>query len=293
MNNRQHIIEQKFGCEPEIRCLDHGFVRLIDCMPGVLPAGEDTADYAIAEAARCSYQRGTRSVNDDKALIDYLICNDHSSPLEMVEFKFHIKLPIFAARQLLRHRTASLNELSGRYSELPQEYYIPEPGELRQQSKTNKQGSEAQPIANAGYIQKLLSEGARSAFADYHKYLASGLARELARIALPLSTYTELYWKIDLKNLLHLLDLRCDEHAQKEIRVYAQALLELITPIVPCTIAAWQEHSIYRGGMKLSASEVEALKQFLADPNGPVPEPAFSSRSRRQQWQEKLRRLGR
>ncbi|MBN2063332.1 MAG: FAD-dependent thymidylate synthase [Sedimentisphaerales bacterium] len=292
MSNRQHIIEQKFGHQPEIRCLDHGFVRLIDCMPGLLPAGEDTADYAIAEAARCSYQRGTRSVNDDKALIDYLICNDHSSPLEMVEFKFHIKLPIFVARQLLRHRTASLNELSGRYSELPEEYYVPEPGELRQQSKTNKQGSEPEPIANAAYVQQLLTEGAQAAFADYHKCLNSGLARELARIALPLSTYTELYWKIDLKNLLHLLDLRCDEHAQKEIRVYAQSLLELITPIVPYTIAAWQEHSIYRGGMKLSASEVDTLKHFLADPAGPVPALTHKSKSRQHQWQEKLKRLG-
>ncbi len=285
-----HIITKKYGCFPKVHCLDHGFVKLIDCMPAVLPDGEDSADYAIAEAARCSYQRGTKSINDDKALIRYLIRHNHSSPLEMVEFKFHLKMPLFVARQWLRHRTASLNELSGRYSEMPDEYYIPPLDEMRTQGITNKQGSESSLVDNPQDVAGTLQQSCSDSFTNYEKCLDSGLARELSRVILPLSTYTELYWKIDLKNLLHLLNLRCDSHAQKEIRVFADAILELITPIVPHTIEAWNDYSEYRGAMKFTAAELTALKACL-DTKTELPALNSTSKTEQIEWRQKLNRL--
>ncbi len=286
-----HIIIEKFGKYPEIKCLDHGFVKLIDCMPGMLPEGEDSADYAIAEAARCSYQRGTKTLNDDKELIRYLIRHLHTSPLEMVEFKFHIKLPVFVARQWLRHRTASLNELSGRYSEMPEEYYLPPLEEMRTQGKTNKQGSGEGTIENNDKIKKMIEDTNKGSFDTYHKCLEAGLVRELSRTVLPLAVYTEMYWKMDLHNLLHFLDLRCDSHAQKEIRVYADAMLELITPIVPYTIEAWEDYSSYRGGMTLTAKEIKSLKEYMADPSEEALKIKNAGKIENIEWQNKLKKI--
>lgn len=261
------IIIEKYGkSDPKLECLDHGFVTLVDCMPRVLRDEEETADYSIVEAARTSYQRGTKTIADDKTLIRYLMRHDHSSPLEMIEFKFHCKMPIFVARQWVRHRTASISELSGRYSEMPNEFYIPRLDDYRIQSQTNTQGSEKNEdvfdsVAMMGSFQGTSS----GAFEIYLDFLEQGLAREQARIILPLNTYTEWFWKIDLKNILHFLDLRCDHHSQKEIQVYGNAILNLITPIVPWTISAWEDYSPYRGGMMLTRFEVEAIKRMIID----------------------------
>ena len=286
-----HIILKKYNEFPTIKCLDHGYVKLIDCMPGILPDGEETADYAIAEAARCSYQRGTKSISDDKALIRYLLRNDHTSPFEMIDFKFHLKMPMFVARQWVRHRTASLNELSGRYSEMPNEYYCPPDEELRTQSKVNKQGSDDQTVHNKEIVSSILKSACKQSFDSYGKLLGNSLVRELSRVVLPLSTYTEMYWKIDLKNLLHLLDLRCDHHAQKEIRVFADAILELITPIVPYTIEAWNEYSQYRNGLKLSEAELKAIATALKDIPAESINLDTSSKSEQAEWQIKLAKI--
>ena len=293
------IFNEKFDEIPEIKCLDLGYVRLIDSMPREIREGEETLDYAIAEAARCSYQRGTKSVNDDKVLIRYLMRHNHTSPFEMIEFKFHMKLPLFIARQMIRHRTASLNELSGRYSEMPEEYYLPPINDYRTQDSVNRQGS-------AGNIDSTLANGmmqrmnghAEADFALYNKLLKEGLVREQARTVLPLSTYTEWYWKMDLKNLLHFLDLRCDSHAQKEIRVYADAILSLISPLIPYTIEAWEDYSPYRGGMTLTRYEVEELRESIKWLDGDyndIRQIQFTNISNKleyKEWKEKANKLG-
>lgn len=290
------VIFEKYGAyEPQIKCLDHGFVKLLDCMPRVLREEEDTADYAIVEAARQSYKRETKTVADDKTLIRYLMRHTHTSPLEMIEFKFHCKLPIFVAREMIRHRTANVNEMSGRYSEMPEEYYIP--GELRVQSLINTQGSEGllgdAQIQTDKYLMRLQSQ---DAFKFYNRMLEQGVAREQARIVLPLSTYTEWYWKIDLHNLLHFLDLRCDHHAQQEIRVYADAILEVIKPIVPWTISAWEDYSPYRGGMILTRFEVEAIRNLMcqtsAEAGVSAPNIRSDNKLEQREWREKAKKLG-
>ena len=281
---------------PTKSCLDHGFVTLVDCMPRVIMKDEESADYAIAEAARCSYQRGTKTIADDKTLIRYLMRHNHTSPFELIEFKFHCKLPIYVARQMIRHRTASLNELSGRYSEMPEEYDIP--GELRVQSLTNTQGSEGSiSEAQMQMAKGLMRLQSQDAFKFYNRLLEDGIAREQARTVLPLSTYTEWYWKIDLKNLLHFLALRCDHHAQKEIQVYGDAILDLIKPIVPWTIEAWEDYSPYRGGMVLTRHEVEKMKEMincLVIDDTPVPTRSIDTGSKleNKEWIDKAEELG-
>lgn len=285
---------------PTIKCLDHGYVKLVDCMPRIIPDEEESADHTIAEAARCSYQRGTKTVNEDKILIRYLMRHLHTSPFEMVEFKFHIKLPIFVARQKIRHRTASLNEMSGRYSEMPEEYYIPEEDDVRVQSTSNKQGSDGTCVYSSEFIEDI-KKLSKECFEVYHNSLNRQVAREQARICLPLSTYTEWYWKMDLKNLLHFLDLRCDNHAQKEIRVYADAILELIRPIIPWTIDAWEDYSSYRGGLLLTRYEVDALRNYLKEVEELkrvtrntelfIPGIEVESKFERNEWEEKKKRL--
>ena len=282
----------------KIDCLDHGFVKLLDCMPRVIKDEERTADYSITEAARCSYQRGTKTIADDKTLIRYLMRHNHTSPFEMIEFKFHMKLPIFTARQIIRHRTANLNELSGRYSVMPEEFYTPD--KLRKQSTTNTQGSEGElSEAVTQQMKGMIRLQGESSFKFYNRLLDMKVAREQSRIVLPLSTYTEWYWKIDLKNLLHFLDLRCDSHAQKEIQVYADAILELIKPIVPWTIEAWEDYSSYRGGMILTKLEVEAIKKIISRVDSFVSEDLswfedieIDNKLEQKEWKEKTKRLG-
>ena len=279
--------------DPSIDVLDHGFVRLVDCMPSRIPDAEETADHAIAEAARCCYQRGTKSIRDDKMLIRYLMRHNHTSPLEMIELKFHIKLPIFVARQWIRHRTANVNEMSGRYSEMPEEFYIPEVSNLRTQSKINTQGSDG--TIDAEKAQTIIDQFTAECEGDfklYREFLDNGVVREQARMVIPLNTYTEWYWKIDLHNLLHFLDLRCDSHAQQEIRVYADAILELIRPLVPWTLDAWQDYSPYRNGLMLTGFEVDALRKIISKSQIPLEDIEVDSKLEKIEWRKKAKDLG-
>jgi len=221
--------------EKEIPCLDHGFVRLIDVM------GDDAA---IVQAARVSYGKGTKSVTEDRGLIRYLMRHKHTSPFEMVEFKFHVKLPIFIARQWIRHRTANVNEYSGRYSEMKDEFYLPEKSQLRTQSVVNKQGRSDEKLEDDSVqiIYDKLSNSFEESYSEYKEFLELGLAREIARINLPLSNYTEWYWKIDLHNLFHFLRLRIDKHAQYEIQVYGNAIAEIVKKAVPLAWEAFEDY---------------------------------------------------
>ncbi|MBI2091398.1 MAG: FAD-dependent thymidylate synthase [Deltaproteobacteria bacterium] len=237
-----------------IKCLDQGFVRLVDVM------GDDSS---IVQAARVSYGKGTKNVRQDKGLIHYLMKHQHMSPFEMVEFKFHCKMPVFVARQWIRHRTANVNEISGRYSVMEDAVWEPKPADLRQQAKINRQGSlDAQvPEPANSEILKQYSHDIETIFKHYNEYIQKGVAREVARAILPLATYTEWYWKMDLHNLLHFLALRMEAHAQKEIRVYAEAIAEFVKQKCPFTWEAFVEHRL--NAAKFSQAEVEVLRGEL------------------------------
>lgn len=238
----------------EIKCLDHGFVRLVDVM------GDDSS---IVQAARVSYGSGTKTVREDRGLIRYLMRHWHTTPFEMVEFKFHIKLPIFIARQWIRHRTANVNEYSGRYSIMKDDFYVPDLEQIRPQSENNKQGrsEEAFEPEKAKQIQDSISKVQKDLYGEYENLLEDNFARELARINLPLSNYTEWYWKIDLHNLFHFLRLRIDSHAQYEIRVFGEAMAEIVKQIVP---HAWEAFEDYRlNAANFSKPELNALKELL------------------------------
>ncbi|GHC30713.1 MULTISPECIES: FAD-dependent thymidylate synthase [Gemmobacter] len=238
--------------------LDHGFVRVIDYM------GDDAA---IVQAARVSYGAGTRKVNDDSGLIRYLMRHWHSTPFEMCEVKLHVKLPIFVARQWIRHRTANVNEYSARYSIMDREFYIPTPEHLAAQSTVNNQGRGAvlQGDEAARVLEILKSDAARS-YDHYEEMLSQdgqqGLARELARMNLPANIYTQWYWKVDLHNLFHFLRLRADAHAQYEIRVYAEAIAKVVADWVPVAFGAFEDYRM--GGVTLSARAIAVLKRRLA-----------------------------
>jgi thymidylate synthase (FAD) len=275
-----------------IKCLDHGFVSFVDTMPRLVPEEQKTSDFAIVQAARVSYGDGTKTLNEDRGLLRYLMRHTHTTPFEMVEFKFHMKMPIFVARQIVRHRMASLNEVSGRYSVLKEEFYIPEVQNVKKQSTLNKQGGDEtlEPEKAEIYLNKL-KEFSDSSYDLYQDVLGEKVSREQSRMVLPVNLYTEWYWKIDLKNLLHFLCLRCDPHAQYETRVFADAILELITPIVPLTIEAWNDYQEYRGAIKLTRLEIEALKNAF---KGEVKVPSIISDNKRevQEWKEKAIKLG-
>ena len=238
-----------------IPCLDHGFVRLVDYM------GDDAA---VVQAARVSYGRGTRAVRGDRGLIRYLMRHRHTTPLEMCELKLHVKMPIFVARQWVRHRTANINEISARYSVLDREFYLPSPEHLARQSESNRQGrGEVLSAAEAAVVLALLKRDATQAYDTYEALLGEeySLARELARMNLPVSWYTQWYWKIDLHNLLHFLSLRADAHAQYEIRVFADAIGALVADWVPLVWEAFQDFRV--GGTFLSRQEVALLQRAL------------------------------
>jgi len=237
--------------------LDHGFVRVIDYM------GDDGA---IVQAARVSYGAGTKAVRDDAGLIRYLMRHWHSTPFEMCEIKLHVKLPIFVARQWIRHRTANVNEISARYSVLDREFYIPAPEHLAAQSSTNRQGrGDVLEGADAERVLALLKDDGARAYAHYEEMLDEdgiGLARELARMVLPANVYTQWYWKTDLHNLLHFLRLRADPHAQWEIRAYAKAMCEIVRDWVP---AAWGAFEDYRlNAVQFSGPAMGVLRRMLA-----------------------------
>jgi len=238
--------------------LDHGFVRVVDYM------GDDAA---ICQAARVSYGRGTKSVSNDEGLIRYLMRHWHSTPFEMCEVKLHVKLPVFVARQWIRHRTANVNEYSGRYSILDREFYIPEPSALAAQSAVNNQGRGAVLGAEeAARVLDWLRSDASRAYDHYEAMMSQdgqqGLARELARMNLPANIYTQWYWKVDLHNLFHFLRLRADAHAQYEIRVYAETICQLVKDWVPLAYAAFEDYRL--GGVTLSAKAVAVLRRRLA-----------------------------
>jgi len=271
--------------------LDHGFVRVIDYM------GDDAA---VVQAARVSYGRGTRKVSEDAGLIRYLMRHRHSTPFEMCEIKYHVKLPIFVARQWIRHRTANVNEISARYSILDREFYIPAPEHLAAQSAVNRQGRGAVLAGDeATEVLAVLRDDAMRTYDHYAEMLneapdgtaidpaRQGLARELARMNLTLNTYTQWYWKTDLHNLLNFLSLRADAHAQHEIRVYAEAMLESLRAWVPLTCAAFEEYR--HGAVTLSASMVAVLRRMLAGEAVDQPGSGLSKR----EWQEMMVAVGR
>jgi thymidylate synthase (FAD) len=238
--------------------LDHGFIRVIDYM------GDDAA---IVQAARVSYGAGTKHVQNDEGLIRYLMRHWHSTPFEMCEIKLHVKLPVFVARQWIRHRTANVNEYSGRYSILDREFYIPQPEQLAAQSVVNNQGrGEVLTGAEAARVLDILKRDAAQCYDNYESMLSQdgqqGLARELARMNLPMNIYTQWYWKVDLHNLFHFLRLRADAHAQYEIRVYAEAIAACVRDWVPLAFGAFEDYRM--GGVTLSAKAIAVLKRRLA-----------------------------
>ncbi len=235
-----------------IPCLD-GFVRLVDVM------GDDSS---IVQAARVSYGEGTKKIHEDRGLIRYLIRHQHWTPVEMVEFKFHVKLPVFIARQWIRHRTANVNEISARYSEMKDEIYLPPIEHISSQSNDNKQGRNSEPFAKeqAQEIQDLIMQSNENQYKVYQNLLDRGVARELARTVLPVGHYTEWYWKIDLRNLMNFLALRLDPHAQWEIRVYAEAMSSLVKQIVPIAWEAFEDYIL--NSVNFSKDEIEVIKEI-------------------------------
>jgi thymidylate synthase (FAD) len=274
-----------------IEVLDHGFVRVIDYM------GDDAA---VVQAARVSYGKGTKKVSEDAGLIKYLMRHRHSTPFEMCEIKFHVKLPIFVARQWIRHRTANVNEYSARYSILDREFYVPAPEHLGAQSTNNRQGrGDVLEGEEAARVLKILRDDAETCFAHNEELLNAredgstidesrqGLARELARMNLPLNYYTQWYWKVDLHNLLHFLSLRADSHAQYEIRVYAEAMLDVVKRWVPAVYESFTEYRM--GGAHLSRTGLEIVKRMLAGESVTQETSGLSKR----EWRELMESLGR
>lgn len=240
--------------DKEFPVLDKGFVRLVDYLG---------SDQRIVQAARVSYGEGTKTYRQDQALIDYLLRNEHTSPFEQVTLTFHAKMPVFVARQWVRHRTARLNEISGRYSVMKDEFYVPAAENLAPQSTDNKQGrgEEALPPELAGPIIDRMQSQQSAAYAAYSELIDDGIAREIARINLPLSVYTEWYWQIDLHNLFHFLRLRLDPHAQYEIRAYAEVMYSIAKEVAPMACASFENHIL--GGVRVSAKELAVLRRLI------------------------------
>lgn len=274
-----------------IPVLDHGFIRVIDYM------GDDSS---IVQAARVSYGRGTKKSLEDKGLINYLMRHRHTTPFEMCDIKFHIKLPIFIARQWIRHRTASINEYSARYSILSNEFYVPELANLSPQSSINKQGrsDDTLPSDEANRVLSILKNDAEHCYKNYVSMMNEdedgnvidennvGITRELARMNLTLNHYTEWYWKINLHNLLHFLALRADPHAQYEIRVYAQAMLDIVKAWVPYAYEAFADHRM--NGTSISKKGMDVVRKMI---NGTAVDQESSQMSKRE-WAELMACLG-
>jgi thymidylate synthase (FAD) len=271
--------------------LDHGFVRVIDYM------GDDAA---VVQAARVSYGRGTKKVQEDAGLLRYLLRHKHTTPFEMCEIKYHVKLPIFVARQWIRHRTANVNEYSARYSILDREFYVPAPEHLAAQSSANRQGrGDVLQGEEAAETLAILKRDSEQAYDDYERLLneradgsaidddRQGLARELARMNLPVNFYTQWYWKCDLHNLMHFLMLRADPHAQYEIRAYAEVMLETVRRWVPLTCQAFEDYA--RGGLQLSAQGLAVVQRLLAGERVTQADSGMSAR----EWRELMASLGR
>lgn len=275
-----------------IPVLDHGFVRVVDYM------GDDSA---IVQAARVSYGKGTKKVNEDAGLINYLLRHKHTTPFEMCEIKFHLKMPIFVARQWIRHRTANVNEYSARYSVMDNEFYIPKIEDLAAQSTKNHQGrgEEALSKQEAARVIEILKGDSEQCYKHYEELMNTsadgtvinpdnkGIARELARMNLPINIYTQWYWKIDLHNLMHFLFLRADPHAQYEIRVFAQAMLDVVKAWVPVTYNAFIDHRV--NATTISGKGMDVVKRMLNGENVVQEDSGMSKR----EWTELLAAIGR
>ena len=283
-----HMLEEILF-EP-IPVLDHGFVRVIDYM------GDDAA---VVQAARVSYGKGTKKISDDAGLINYLLRHRHTTPFEMCEIKYHVKLPIFVARQWIRHRTANVNEYSARYSVLDREFYVPEEVHLAAQSSSNRQGRGNILGGNeAKRVLDILREDAQMTYDHYIEMLneseegniidvsKEGLARELARMNLTLSTYTQWYWKTDLHNLLNFLSLRADTHAQYEIRVYADAMMETLRRWCPITFQSFSDHRVE--GVTLSGKAIKVIRKLISGVHINQEESGMSKR----EWRELMEVIG-
>ncbi len=268
------VAEAEEILDKEYPVLDKGFVRLVDYFGG---------DQRIVQSARVSYGEGTKTVSQDGALIDYLLRHQHTSPFEQVVMTFHLKMPIFVARQWVRHRTGRMNEVSGRYSIMKDEFYVPAEDKVQPQSTNNKQGraDEAFEKEKAEKIIEQLEKGQKLAYENYSELIDSGLAREIARINLPLSLYTEFYWEMDLHNLFHFLKLRLDSHAQYEIRVYAEAILEICKKVAPMATSSFLNHM--REGVTFSGEEMEALRALLDGKECPL------EGKKKERFEEKIR----
>lgn len=252
------------------KVLDHGFIRVMDYM------GNDSS---IVQAARVSYGKGTKQISKDKGLINYLLKHRHTTPFEMCEIKLHVKLPIFVARQWIRHRTANVNEISARYSILDDEFYLPNVENICIQSQTNKQGREKQSLSleKANKVLQILKNDAQNSYKNYLFLINEdvqgniiddneiGIARELARINLPVSYYTQFYWKIDLHNFMHFISLRISDHAQYEIRVYAEKMLSILEKWVPYVYEAFLDHRL--NSKTFSAKQIQTLKRLMQKEN--------------------------
>lgn len=268
-----------------ISCLNHGFVYLVDYMGN---------DEAIAQAARVSYGAGTKKAQTDADLIRYLLRHFHTTPFEMVEFKFHCKMPIFVARQWIRHRMASVNEYSGRYSEMMDEFYLPEPEVIRKQSAANRQGrAEELTPEQQEVVLRILKAEFTSQYNSYKELLVMDVAKELARIGLSVANFTQWYWKIDLHNLMHFLRLRLDSHAQHEIQVYGQAMARIIESSVPIAYQAFQDYRL--NAMQLSALDVAIVQSgdWPRNEEEVIKElgTRFSNKREREECLQKLRQL--
>ena len=239
--------------DEEYPVLDKGFVRLVDYLGG---------DERIAQAARVSYGEGTKTYRENKGLIDYLLRNEHTSPFEQVNFTFHLKMPIFVARQWIRHRTAKVNEISGRYSVMKNEFYLPDRMSIAEQSESNKQGRKNEPVSPElqARVLEALEKDQKALYATYEDFLEKGVARELARVNLPLSLYTEFYWQMDLHNLFHFLRLRMHPHAQAEIRAYAERIFQIVKVVCPLACGSFVDHLVK--GVRFSGTELDELRRI-------------------------------
>ena len=269
-------IDNLLGIRKDV--LDHGFVRVVDYM------GDDSS---IVQAARISYGKGTKKASEDRSLIRYLMRHRHTTPFEMCELKLHIKAPMFVARQWLRHRTASVNEYSGRYSVIEDDFYKPECQNMAFQDSNNAQGREGMiDKSHAMSIIKDLESSYESSYNKYEEFLDSKLSRELARIILPMSCYTQFYWKIDLHNLFHFLHLRADSHSQYEIRVYANAILDIVKLWVPVAYEAFMDYCMH--STEVSHTGMDVIKSMIAGKNVKRSETNILKR----EWNELMISLG-
>lgn len=265
-----------------IKCLDHGFVYLVDYMGN---------DFSVSEAASTSYGQGTKKVSTADTLIRYLRRHVHTTPSEMVEVKFHCKMPIVVARQWIRHRTANVNEYSGRYSEMIDEFYLPELENIQPQAKDNKQGRSGElPLEVREEVQRRLKTGYERQYADYKWFLDMGVAREIARFGLPVANYTQWYWKIDFHNLMHFLHLRLDGHAQYEIRVFGEAMARIIKDAYPLSYQAFEDYKLY--SISFSRLELDVLSHnqwpMSIDHATTLIESSFSNKRERAEFLAKL-----